>query len=535
MISQDSDTELREDVQILIQRAVVLAAEVGSDLEEAVRLAAEEPLSDDEVRPLFTRIITLIRGGLDDGLDEAKRTSILQEVADLVDEVIAHRNARRAPSPKGGSRVTTSRDDGHLELIAWGGLDVRPVTPVPVFNGQPLALTEGYARTENLRLWPENHRLELHLAEFRQEHKRTPTDEELIQLLHGMLPLAGSSGKRDPFEIQNLAASIAVKGVQTPPIIDWTGELKDGNRRMAACLLILHGETYGPEAKQRAAKIRVWQTPKDTTQDQIDAIVVSLNFERDLRMPWPEYVKARQVVDRYYEVYDAERVVPDQARERALKKQVAESFAIKVGDVSRYLKMVRWAEEFEDHHRDNRNRDDATIKYRSNDLFQYFYELDAGRGEDKLGAKIRQDESFKALIFDLMFDGKFRNWTQLRDMRKVVNNEKAIELVTRAHLEPDRLRAQELISDAVFEARRNDLETKRLGVKEWVDSAIDRLDEAAPALWHSLETDQLRRFRRSLMTVEAAVAAELVSRGAIPSAGPAEPRPRLSSESEAEG
>jgi hypothetical protein len=196
--------------------------------------------------------------------------------------------------------------------------------------------------------------------------------------------------------------------------------------------------------------------------------------------------------------------------------------------------MVRWAEEFEDHHRENRNRDDATIKYRSNDLFQYFYELDAGRGEDKLGAKIRQDETFKALVFDLMFDGKFRNWTQLREMRKVVNNEKAIELVTRAHLEPDRLKARELISDAVFEARRNELETKRLGVKEWVDAAIARLDEAAPALWQGLETEQLRRFRRSLMTAEAAVAAELVSRG-FPSAGVVEPDPGFSPGEEVAG
>ena len=42
----------------------------------------------------------------------------------------------------------------------------------------------------------------------------------------------------------------------------------------------------------------MWRAPKGTTEDQFEAIVVALNFEEDHKEEWPEYVKARLVVDR---------------------------------------------------------------------------------------------------------------------------------------------------------------------------------------------------------------------------------------------
>ena len=41
--------------------------------------------------------------------------------------------------------------------------------------------------------------------------------------------------------------------------------------------------------------------------------------------------------------------------------------------------MVRWAEDFEEYHAADDEKDAAKIRYRANDIFQWFYEIEAGR------------------------------------------------------------------------------------------------------------------------------------------------------------
>ncbi len=167
------DTDLRGDVRALVSQVMVLSEEFGPELERSIRLAAQEPLADDEARVLFTRILTVIRGGLDEGLDDVRKAAIVAEVAGIVQEVIAHRALRRASSNSDGQELGEERSapgdgatDHHLELFSWDGLPVRNVSPAPIYNGRTIPMLEGYVRTDDLRLWPENHRLELHVAEF---------------------------------------------------------------------------------------------------------------------------------------------------------------------------------------------------------------------------------------------------------------------------------------------------------------------------------------------------------------------------------
>lgn len=505
--------ELRADVRDLIAEAVARSADLSSELEEAVRLAAQQPLTDEEARPLFTRIVALLKGAFDEGVTEDRRKAITAEASAVVAELLAQRVATHVPDDPAQGRTATEIN-GHLELQSRRGLKIRPVAPVPVFNGRAIPMTEGYVPTEEIPLWPENHRLRLHIDAFKQASRRDPDSDELIQILQGILPVPGID-KKDPFEIKSLAESIAARGIQVPPIIDWSGKPHDGNRRIAASLLVMHSPDYAPEQKELASWIKVWQAPKDTTEDEFDAIVVALNFEKDLKVPWEEYIKARLVTDYYNQRYDTERNVPTVDRQRQLRRDTAERFAIKPQEVTRYIKMVRWADEFEEHHREDRNRDDASIRYRSNAMFQYFYELDAGRGEDKLAAKIQGDDAFKGLVFDLMYDEKFKSGAQIRHMRRVVDSEPAIQLVYEAQATPDNLRGRELIDQALDIARRDDVAIKKSTMKLWAKETVKRLDETAPSFWREVDTSTLRDLRRVLAATEAAVVAELVDREAL--------------------
>src|SRR5262249_32678906 len=153
-----------------------------------------------------------------------------------------------------------------------------------------------------------------------------------------------------------------------PPILTWEGEPKDGNRRIAAARFVLHSSEFSVDQKERARWVKVWQAPEGTTEDQFEAIVVALNFEDDHKEEWPEYVKARLGHQRYQELREG---IPGQvttSADRELKRKVSNTFAITPAEVTRYIRMVQWAEEFETFHTEERATDPAEVRYRANDI-----------------------------------------------------------------------------------------------------------------------------------------------------------------------
>jgi hypothetical protein len=514
----DDDEVMAEAIGTLVRRAVVAAADVSTEVEDIVQGAADEHLPDAEARALFERILQYVSGASAPGLTARQQAVIEKRVGEMVAEAMARRAGSYASFARAdGSSAVSQR--GHLDLFGYAGLTVRPVIPVPVFNGQAVGLIEGYVNTTDLHLWPENSRLDIYLAEFRERNGRDPDETELLQMLQGTLRLTSAS-KRDEFDIPALARSIATKGVQVPPIIDWHGVPRDGNRRLAACMMVLASSEFTSDEKARAAKIRVWQAPEHTTDDQFNAIVAALNFEADHKMPWREYVKARHVTRMYDELYMNSTPPVSDERKLQLRRQVAKHFAIELRYVARYVRMVRWAEQFEEHHRESRGRDEAEVKHRTNDVFEYFYELDSGRGEDKLSTKLERDEGFKVLVFDLLYDRKIRRFDHVRELRKVIESEPALDQLRSAHAEPDPDQGKALVEGAIAEARRDDIAMKRVNLRDFAEQAVKRLDDAPPAVWRTLDTELLQSLRRALLAAAGAVEAELVTRGE------AEPRVR---------
>ena len=59
-----AETRQRRMFHRLVSEAVTLSADYGADVEEAVRLAAEQPLDPDRAERLWTRILTTLRASL---------------------------------------------------------------------------------------------------------------------------------------------------------------------------------------------------------------------------------------------------------------------------------------------------------------------------------------------------------------------------------------------------------------------------------------------------------------------------------------
>lgn len=501
MTNQLTRERLAEGLETLIEQAETLSAEYAEVVRDAIRAARDEPLPDEDARDLFVRILTILRTtGRNLNADES--ASVAEQIRSEAQQLVARRTAA-VHKPTDETEVR-----GGLTFHSRFGLKPRPVLPMQTFNGQPIMLTEGYVDVTTLPLWMDNHRVELHVAEFRDINNRDPEPQELLDLMHGDLPLPGLHDS-DPFKLKGLAGSIARKGVERAPIVTWEGEPKDGNRRIAASRMVLEDPDATPDQKDRARWIRVWQAPEGTTEDQFEAIVVALNFEPDHKEDWPEYVKARLVVDRYRTLREDVHGGLTEKRKLELRKQVADQFAIKHAEVKRYLEMVQWAEDFEDYHTTERGLDGAAVRYKANDIFQWFYEVQAGRGQDKIVAKVQQDDALRAVVYDLMYD-VLDSGLQVRNLHKVVADEAALDLLKRAHDEPNPDEALKFVDAAIAEAAKNS-PTKKLGFEQFLRSAVDRLGSAPPDQWHKVDDiallDDLRRvFHGAIGAIEGELA-----------------------------
>lgn len=482
-----------------LARAETLAAELDPKVMDTVDEVARVHLSAEEARAMYKRVLEI--------LQEAKEASAVDGVVadDVCKAIRSAAGLADRPEPEEGKRIS---------LIALNGLSPRDVLPVQQFLGKTVKLVEGYVDVLKIPLWIGNDRVRLSVQEFRQRHGREPGWKELLDLMVGAS--LGSSND-DPFKVKKLAESIKRRGVVRPPIITADGVPKDGNRRIAACKYILdHSDQFTPEERERARWIRVWQADKDTTDDLFDAIIVALNFEDEEKVPWAEYIKARRVSEEYERRELAERTLTNK-RIGEIKKEVAEHFSIKTSKVTRYLKMVQWANDFEKFHIEERGRDDNETRHKANDIFEYFYELDAGKSGESLTDQIQKgDEELREIVYDLMWD-VLMSGALLRGLHKVVAQEGGIDALKEARDlgKADVDEAVDAIRTAVNNAEM--VRKNRVGLDTHLRvlrTAIDKLGATPPDRWRDFETLFLQDLRHAFATATGVIDAELERRAA---------------------
>ena len=480
----DAKTDLRAAVQEILDRAVVLVRDHDEDLASALAATDIEPMPRLRAERFYERILTVVREYETGPLDEDAHERLVRHVRQEIELILPERS---------------------IELVARHGSEPQDVCPIPHFNGIPVSMRDGFVSVETLRLWDQNPRSVLHTEEFSELNKGRPPDpDELYRLVTGKIQLPGSP-KRDPFELRPLARSIARKGVERPIIVTDEGVVLDGNRRWAASMLVIEDRDFETEEKERARWVRVWKLGPKATQDQIDAVVVALNFEPDLKEPWPEYVKARRVTELYDDLCERKGERLSTTGRKEIRREVAKQFAITMQDVTRYVNMVRWAEDFQDYHT-TMGRDPGAVRHRTNEIFQWFYEIDAGRGHEKLRTHIEADENVRAITYDLMYD-VLDSGAQVRALHKVVPDPDAWQLVLTAHKvrksdegdeEDRRVDALGLVKDAIDDvnARRKKIVRAKAGFDEFLQTTVDRFGQAAPDDWSKVDPALLREVLR---------------------------------------
>lgn len=484
---------LQQDFEAVIQVAFTVSEDLGHTIEDLLKVGRERPLQHSEAVDLLNKVLGVLKRSAEARGDTATSKELEGNLAELVARVMRIR--------KDMADFPTPTTDGHrVALQTRNGIKVAPIFPKPTFHEREIVMYGGFVKTTDIELWNENVRLDVHVAQFEQQHGRKPNPQEMLDIMLGDMPLAGVE-EDDQFKIVDLARSIANNGVRKPPIIDVDGTLLDGNRRLTACHYILNSEEFDSKQKERAQYIYVWQLTEHATADERQAVIVSLNFEPDCKQDWPEYVKARKVYEAWQTMLALE-VRPGAERLRDLRKALSKRFGYgpDTSRVTRYLKMVEWADEFEEYHKNVKKRQEFEVKHKASKYFQYFDEL--GKGTNRgVAQTLNQDDTLKHVVFDLLYDDKFRNWTLIRNLR--YSDDEVKDALIAARDEKDRERAEDTIEDALTEARNRNRESRMVGANTRIQIFVDWI-EALPisAFRDQIRPENLQRLLKALKLVE---------------------------------
>jgi predicted house-cleaning noncanonical NTP pyrophosphatase (MazG superfamily) len=456
----------------IIREAFAISQDLGKELE---RLLAEDvsELSEDAADALLKKIVEVLKRAAARRGDKRTLAKLAEDTEIIVKKVKSSRK----------------RDNAALREVTV------PVTPRQVFHGRKVDLYQKRMSTKDIELWTENERLDVHLEQFRTMHGHTPSNDEMLSIMHGVLQLPGvGAGEEedagDPFKIKDLADNIAKNGVRRAPILDHDGStLLDGNRRVAACYYILNSPDYDVEAKKQAESIIVWQLTEHADDEDRQAVIVSLNFEDECKVIWPDYVRAKKVKLEYDSI--CMRIGQqnlDAKRELGVRKELAKKYALKMARLSLFLQMVKWAEKFEAYHIDEMERDVHEVRHFAKNKFSYFKEL------SDIDHILDQDDEYRAMVFDLLYQGKFRNWETVRLLRH--RDDKLDRELHEAHAEPDVNVGKRNVTLAVNGAYQRHLDKRPpVGANEMIESFVKFLGKLPPSAYLDPDTVDMANLR----------------------------------------
>ncbi|MBX3233521.1 MAG: hypothetical protein KIT84_10995 [Labilithrix sp.] len=513
---QDTPTvDLAKEFRLLLAAVKATASDLGPELDEMLVDGARKPLEPAEAERLLVRVVETIRRSADERGDARTAEAARANVNDLLALATSARD--RVRSLVSARPVRMEKTQTCFLLKVHNSIERGPVVPTPVFHEKEVPMNGGFIRTSDIKLWESNERLEIHVAQFRAKNSRPPSPEELFQIMTGKMLLEGV-GAEDEFAILDLARSIAANGVRKPPIVDVDGALLDGNRRVSACMLILSDTSgeFTSEDKKRAEFIFVWQLTPHATADDRQRVIVSLNFESDQKKDWPEYIKARKVYEEWNAMLAVETPKPGPKQQAAMKRTLSKKYALgpDTAVVNRYLKMMKWAEEFEEHHINTRKHDVFTVKHRATKYFQYFDEIAKGETTGGVASALSQSDTLRQTVFDMLFDNKFDNWTKIRPIKHIATSEEARALLAKAHVEPDIEQAQELLDLAITAANAKRAEQRSVGADQRIENFTKWLEEVPPiTLYEVVTLDNVKRLSRAMGFVEGILQKRLAAAG----------------------
>lgn len=168
-------------------------------------------------------------------------------------------------------------------------------TPTPqikqrLYNGRRIVVWEGRVKVDSINGWVDNPRIELEKKKYLSKiGQRDITQEEIFTLM-----------KNDPnVKLKDLRDDIIKNGLREPLTLSFNGKLLDGNRRFFAVKYALEGMPVTDPNRQDLESVDAHVLSEIATFEDEQNVLVEENFSASLKIEWPDYVKARKVIDAF--------------------------------------------------------------------------------------------------------------------------------------------------------------------------------------------------------------------------------------------
>jgi hypothetical protein len=157
-----------------------------------------------------------------------------------------------------------------------------------LYNGRRIMVWEGRIKIESIIGWVENPRIELEKKKYLSKiGAREINQDEIFSLM-----------KNDPdVKLKELRDDIIKNGLREPLTLSFNGKLLDGNRRFFAVKYALDGMLLTDPNRQDLEVVDVHVLSENATQEDEQNVLVEENFSASLKIEWPDYVKARKVIN----------------------------------------------------------------------------------------------------------------------------------------------------------------------------------------------------------------------------------------------
>jgi len=134
--------------------------------------------------------------------------------------------------------------------------------------------------------------------------------------------------------------------------------------------------------------------------------------------------------------------------------------------------------------------------------------LSKGVNPGTVAVTLNQDEALKHLVFDLLFQKKFNNWTLIRYLKYLPGNDEAREKLQKARnvevrSKSDLEDAQEIVEEAIDIAKIKRPETRTLGANTRIEAFVKWLEELpVKAFRDDIHRNNLQKLLSALQLVQ---------------------------------
>jgi hypothetical protein len=284
--------------------------------------------------------------------------------------------------------------------------------PIPrieqrLYHGRKILVWKGNVKMSSIQGWADNPRIELAKKSLQAVvGHRELSQEEILNLMNN----------ETTFKLKELRDDILKNGLRIPLTLSFNGTLLDGNRRFFAIKSALATMQPSDPNRQDLETVHVFVLHMDATDEDEQNVLVEENFSASLKIEWPDYVKAKRVID---------------AKEHGLDiRAIADKFNWPMQKVRETIRIQEIIQDFEVYATSPNDPSDegssglGLSNEESQALaaknYQYFNEA-----QKSFFDAMNTDIDFKIQFFKWIHEGKFSSFPEVRIAYKAWQNPEA--------------------------------------------------------------------------------------------------------------